>query len=104
VVNAVALFYGMGKLLESLRRQYDMVLIDTPPMLQLPDARVIGKAADGVILVLRSGQTSAMSASEAALRLDGDYISILGTVLNAFDSKKSPYKYYRTDTNGVSKS
>jgi succinoglycan biosynthesis transport protein ExoP len=94
VENAGALFYRMDLLLGILRREFDTILIDTPPMLHLPDARVLGKRADGVVLVLRSGQTSAMSAREALLRLDEDYICTLGTVLNAFDASRSPYKYY----------
>jgi len=94
VESAGALFYRMDLLLEILRRDFDTILIDTPPMLHLPDARVLGKRADGVVLVLRSGQTSAVSAREALLRLDEDYICTLGTVLNAFDASRSPYKYY----------
>ncbi len=35
-----------------------MILIDAPPMIHLADARVLGRFADGVILVIRAGQTT----------------------------------------------
>src|SRR5262249_31084807 len=41
----------------SLRRQFDLVLIDAPPLPWVPEARVMAKAADGVILVVRAGTT-----------------------------------------------
>jgi capsular exopolysaccharide synthesis family protein len=84
----------MPELLEKVRDKYDAVLIDTPPMLHLPDARVLGRLADGVILVVRSNQTMRDAASSAAQRLQEDGTRILGTVLNDWDPKKSSgYSY-----------
>ena len=40
--------------LKSMREEFHTIIIDTPPMLHMPDARVLGKLADGVILVVRS--------------------------------------------------
>src|SRR6266849_7089835 len=58
------LFYSprMSRLLARLRKEFDMVLIDAPPMIHLADARVLGRLADGVILVIRAGQTTTESA------------------------------------------
>ncbi|HEY9712932.1 MAG TPA: polysaccharide biosynthesis tyrosine autokinase, partial [Chroococcales cyanobacterium] len=58
---------AMPGLIAQLRDGYDMILIDTPPMLLMPDARALGRIADGVILVARSGQT-ARTAIQAAVR------------------------------------
>ena len=94
--NATALLYSnrMNLLLQTVRRDFDMVLIDTPPMLQVPNARVLGRQADGVVLVVRSGRTSTILAREAITRLEDDFILTFGAVLNAFDSRRSPYRYY----------
>jgi polysaccharide biosynthesis transport protein len=69
-------------LLAALRRQFDMVIIDTPPLLQFSEARLIGRLADGVILVLRSDHTNRGAALACRQRLWEDGIPILGTVLN----------------------
>jgi polysaccharide biosynthesis transport protein len=69
-------------LLAALRRQFDMVIIDTPPLLQFSEARLIGRLADGVVLVLRSDHTNRVAALACRQRLWEDGIPILGTVLN----------------------
>jgi polysaccharide biosynthesis transport protein len=76
-------------LLRRLRQEFDMVLIDTPPMLQMPDARVLGRLADGVILVVRSNQTMRDAALAAKDRFEGDGTRVIGTVLNNWDLKHS---------------
>ena len=77
-----------------MRQQFDMVIIDTPPMLQMPDARVLGKLADGVILVVRSARTAKETASAAGQRLVEDGTRVLGTVLNEWDPRKTSHAGY----------
>src|ERR1035437_8831224 len=67
---------------------------DTPPMLQMPDARVIGRIADGVLLVFRAGQTRRDAAIAARQRFGEDETRVLGTILNGWDPKRSPNGYY----------
>jgi capsular exopolysaccharide synthesis family protein len=74
----------LPELLERLRREFDTVLIDTPPMLQIADARVLGQLADAAILVLRAGQTTRDAALAAKDRFAEDGIPLLGTILNAW--------------------
>jgi succinoglycan biosynthesis transport protein ExoP len=74
-------------LLSKLAGQFDVVLIDTPPMLQFSDARLMARHADGVILVVRSGVTGRESAVAAREQLAQDQIEVLGTVLNDWDAK-----------------
>src|SRR6266853_1452314 len=83
------LFYSprMPRLLERLRKEFDMVMIDAPPLIHLADARVLGRIADGVILVIRSGQTTTESALFASQRFSDDGTRILGTILNNWDPK-----------------
>jgi capsular exopolysaccharide synthesis family protein len=72
----------MRILIERLRQEYDSVVIDSPPMLQIADARVLGWLADGVLLVLRARRTTRDSAIAAYHCLLQDGINVLGTVLN----------------------
>jgi succinoglycan biosynthesis transport protein ExoP len=93
-------------LLQRMRRESDMVIIDTPPMLQMPDARVLGRLADAVILVVRSARTTKETAAAAGQRLAEDGTRLLGTVLNEWDPRKTshaahdygyrPYHYHES--------
>jgi succinoglycan biosynthesis transport protein ExoP len=76
-------------LLSRLAGQFDVILIDTPPMLQFSDARLMARHAEGVILVVRSGVTGRESALAAREQLAQDQIEVLGTVLNDWDAKGS---------------
>ena len=78
---------GIPALLTWLAGQFDVILIDTPPMLQFSDARLMARHADGVILVVRSGVTGRESAIAAREQLAQDQIEVLGTVLNDWDAK-----------------
>ncbi len=87
---------ALDRLLIKLREEYDMILIDTPPMLTIPDARVIARKSDGVVLVLRAGQTTKAVARAAVERLMDDNVQVLGTVLNDWDPKHSRRSYYNS--------
>jgi capsular exopolysaccharide synthesis family protein len=82
------------ELLQRMRREFDMVLIDTPPMLQMPDARVLGRLVDGVILVVRAARTTKETAAAASQRLADDGTRVLGTVLNEWDPRKTSHSGY----------
>ena len=73
-----------AELLHLVREQFDVVLIDTPPMVNIADARVIGQHADAVVLVVRSGVTSRDAALLARSRFADDGIPLLGTILNGW--------------------
>lgn len=84
----------MSELLSRFRREFDTVLIDAPPMLNLSDARVLGRLSDAVILVLRAGQTSRDAALAATQRFQEDGTGVLGTILNDWDPKAMGNGYY----------
>ena len=84
----------MSGLLECLRNEFDMVLVDAPPVIHLADARVLGRFADGVILVIRSGQTTPESAMSACQSFLEDGTRVLGTVLNSWDPKTGRHYGY----------
>jgi capsular exopolysaccharide synthesis family protein len=99
LVNLSQVFHSIEipVLLKKLAEQFDVILVDTPPMLQFSDARLMARFADGVILVVRSGVTGCESALSAREQLAQDHIEVLGTILNdwtAKGSKKNPYHSY----------
>jgi Mrp family chromosome partitioning ATPase len=63
-------------------------------MLQIPDARVLGRMVDRVIMVLRAGKTTRDAAMAARQRFSEDGTQMLGTILNDWNPKRSPNGYY----------
>ncbi len=84
----------LSDVLSQLRGQYGMILIDTPPMLHITDARVIGRLADAVILVARAKQTTRDELVAARKRFSDDHTRIMGTIFNDWNPKHSPYGLY----------
>ena len=84
----------LTELLSAAKLEYDMVLLDSPPMLQMTDARVLGRMTDAVILVARAEQTTRDALVAATQRLAEDRIRVLGTILNDWNPKRSPKGYY----------
>jgi capsular exopolysaccharide synthesis family protein len=85
---------NFNTLVARFRNEYDMVLIDTPPMLHMTDARVAGRLADGVVLVSRAGKTTRDALLAARDRFTEDRIRVLGTILNDWNAKKTLHGYY----------
>lgn len=85
---------AMPALIDRYRERFDMVLIDTPPMLSMPDARLLGRIADAVILIARAGKTDRAAVQAAYRRLVDDQTHVLGVVLNDWNAKASAYQYY----------
>ena len=95
--NAASLLHSerLPELLRALRKQFDTILIDTPPMVNIPDARVLARLADGVILILRSARTTRDAALLAKQRFLDDGIPVMGTILNGWNPNTPGYGYYR---------
>jgi succinoglycan biosynthesis transport protein ExoP len=84
-----------GALLGRLSRDFDVVLIDTPPITHMADARILARHADGAILVFRAGVTTRDEAADARDRFDRDGVRLVGTLLNDFDPQRDGrYGYY----------
>ncbi len=86
---------NMAALLEALRGGFDMVIVDTPPLLPVTDGALAAALVDGTVLVFRCGKTSAAqvrSATEALVAVDA---KVLGCVLNMTPRKgQLGYAYY----------
>ena len=100
---ATSLLYSnrMPEILQLLRQEFETIFIDTPPMLQIPDARVLGRMVDRVILVVRAGQTTRDAAIAARQRFSEDGTQLLGTILNDWNPKRSPNGYYGYHSGGT---
>jgi polysaccharide biosynthesis transport protein len=85
----------VAALVARLREEFNTILIDTPPMSYISDARMLAKLADAVVLVVRAGQTTRDEALAVKQRLTIDGIQVMGTILNRWDPKsKARYATY----------
>ncbi|MFZ3212458.1 MAG: polysaccharide biosynthesis tyrosine autokinase [Terriglobales bacterium] len=84
----------MNNLLAEWRKQFDHIVIDTPPALSVTDAVLLSVQADSVILVIRSGQTTKQALRRARQLLAYVNSKIIGVVVNAMDLNASDYYYY----------
>jgi tyrosine-protein kinase Etk/Wzc len=88
----------MKEFLADMQKRYDLILIDTPPVIAVTDAQVVSALVDGMILVVSSGITQtelAKRSRDLILKVGG---KVIGFVLNNFDiynTYGSYYKYYR---------
>lgn len=83
----------IGSVLEALRGHYDVVLVDSPPVLALADPLVIGSHAGAVFLVLRAGVSTAREIAEAVKRLKHAGIVPTGVIVNDVKPRLSHYGY-----------
>ena len=82
----------MSGLIETLKLNFDYVLLDAPPVTVVTDAAVVGVKADGALLVVRSKFASARTVRQAKTRLESVGVRILGGVLTRFDMRKSGWR------------
>ena len=85
----------MDSLVAYLKRNFDFVLFDTPPILAVSDALAMGPMADVIILVARGGQTPIPAIKQAKLKLDAHKLKCLGVILNGVDLVEQDGYYAR---------
>lgn len=89
--------------LGSLHSHFDLVVIDTPPVMAVTDAAVIGYRASGVLFVVAADVTSRHAAQAALDQLEHAHVRFVGAVLNRVDLEGNAYyysKYYRKEYAG----
>jgi capsular exopolysaccharide synthesis family protein len=93
--NLSRLFHStrMNELLARFRDMFDVVLIDTAPVLVVPDSRILARRADAVVLVVRAHQTHQAAAFAASNRFASDGTRVLGTILNDWDPRSATHSY-----------
>lgn len=82
---------AMGRVIEGLSQLFDKIIIDAPPALLIPDALVLSKISDAMILVVRSGQIELKSLLAVKEKFDSIDSSIMGFILNGLDIEQDPY-------------
>lgn len=82
------------KVIEKAKRHYDLIIIDTAPLLATNDAVDLLDLADDVLLVMRAGRTTLQAADRAAELLDRRRAHVLGVVISDVDARHSIDYYY----------
>jgi capsular exopolysaccharide synthesis family protein len=86
---------SMKELLRSLSERFDYVIIDAPPMISVSDPIILSTLVDGVILVVKSGESKGESVRRASQDLSSVGARVLGVALNNLNIRKDGYDYYR---------
>ncbi|MDO9529345.1 MAG: polysaccharide biosynthesis tyrosine autokinase [Syntrophales bacterium] len=89
------------ELIEQVKSEYDIVLMDAPPLLSATDAAIYGSMVDGVVIVYRVGIIGRAVLKRAKAQLDNVRAKVIGIVLNGLKAEVSPdftrqdyYNYY----------
>tara|TARA_A100000171_G_C2133481_1_gene148305 strand:+ start:171 stop:2384 length:2214 start_codon:yes stop_codon:yes gene_type:complete len=82
-------------LIESLSGEYDLILVDTPPILAVTDAAIVGQLAGTSLLVTRFGMNSVKEVDTALTRFAQNNVDIKGAILNCMERRATnEYGYY----------
>jgi len=82
----------IGRVFETARAQFDIVIVDNAPVLPVADAIIVGTHCDGVIGVLRAGKTSRKALRRFVQTLARNRIHMLGIVMEAVDMSATDYR------------
>ncbi len=101
--------HRLAQMIAELRKRYKFIVIDSPPIMAATDAVILSALADGVLLVVRSGETPKEAFMRTRDLLHSVKSRVLGVVLNAVDASSPNYYYsyryypYAYGTNGSQK-
>jgi capsular exopolysaccharide synthesis family protein len=90
----------MKRVLEEAAKEYNFIILDTPPVIAVTDAQILATRVEGVILVINSSVTPIEASKKAKNLLKAVNANIIGVVLNKVKTKKgSYYTYYGKENN-----
>ena len=84
---------AMAAFLRAVRDEYDIVLIDTPPVLPVTDSAIVAAQADGVILVYQAGKVGRLVLKRAKVHIENVGGKVWGVVLNDVKTEIAGYAY-----------
>src|SRR5437879_6049124 len=84
---------AMGEFLREVRDEYDVVLIDTPPVLPVTDSAIVGSQVDGVVLVYQAGKVGRLVLKRAKVHVENVGGKVWGVVLNDVKTEVAGYAY-----------
>ena len=93
-INSALQGRNLGVLITQLRQLYDLIIIDSPPVLPVSDALILGRWADGAVLAARYDKSRFPQVERARRLLDNAGIAIMGTVINGMRHTDSYYGRY----------
>jgi capsular exopolysaccharide synthesis family protein len=85
--------HQMAELLQRLRAQFEMVVIDSPPLIPVADSVTLAPRCDGVVVVARGGSTNRDRLVDAVQQVEKSGGRFLGVLMNAVKPTDSPYEY-----------
>jgi tyrosine-protein kinase Etk/Wzc len=88
---------AMKEFLTTVREKYDIILLDSPPVIAVTDSEILASLVDASILVVSADTTENELLEKSVELIKRDRSSFIGTVLNNFSYKSgygSYYKYY----------
>ena len=101
---------AMLKFLDDMRSMFDMVILDSPPIISVTDSEILSRVADGAVLVVKAESTEVELMRHAVELMRNERSPFLGVVLNNFVYKSGYgayykyYYYYSNPANGKEKS
>ena len=84
----------MASFLREMMSSFQFVILDTPPVLPMADARVLARMVEGVVLVVRAGQVPKPMLRRAFTLLEATGANVLGAVFNGADPRGEGYRHY----------
>lgn len=84
----------MDALLEEMKKHFDLIIFDTPPLIAVTDAQVLARKVDGTLFVIRSGVTRKEEMIKAKELLELVGAKVLGAVYNQVENSGDGYYYY----------
>jgi capsular exopolysaccharide synthesis family protein len=95
--NPVRMFESerLRELIDKLKNRFDLLILDSAPLLIKSDAAILGRYVDGVISVAEAGKTTRKALTETVEVLKKANLKLLGIVLNKYGKKKSSFRYAR---------
>jgi receptor protein-tyrosine kinase len=85
---------AIGKFLAQARESFEMIIVDAPPVLPVPDALTIGRWTDGAVLAVRYETSRFANVERAQRRLAHVGVPLLGAVVNGMRSSETAYGGY----------
>ncbi|MEI6890968.1 MAG: polysaccharide biosynthesis tyrosine autokinase [Pontiella sp.] len=84
----------IGELIASLKTKYDVILIDTPPLVGISDSSIIAKETDGAIIVVQYRKYPREMLIKAKDMIEALGVNVIGAVLNNINIMRDDYYYY----------
>jgi polysaccharide biosynthesis transport protein len=83
----------MRRIIQQAKLRYDVVVVDSPTLLNMADSRILASYVDSVVLIIRSRATPKVLAKQACANVRGADATIIGAVLNRLETGDSDYSY-----------